>query len=382
MHQILKIFFGLSIVLSAHLAYSNQESTLSEECRVPEWARVIHIPQVHYAQTINFLSDEYAHFIKEVIAKNQVSIIKFIRQNKKGIFLSEGHLHSLDKRHRDLWLKSNDSVDLENLLGNFEAHQDYKKLNEQQQKLIIELGGFFTSFLLGDINYIHQSGIFENEAKAQERLYDYFRSVKQYNNSIDSSENITPSEIERLKQRKEELLFESQGFIFEEREQDLKNHVMGLFDPEESDQKIFFVYGMGHDFSNKFNESYFYQIPPSCVVPEKYTLTNKMHYMLKNVLKLLSLRAESLKADVDSFSYFKGGIQKRKKVVPAEVVVSLRKSCEDNYNDLANYVQREKASESKVFNRVRNIYYPTDKLKGILETIGVSCEIIQAHLIH
>ena len=372
MNWVVKILLNLILVV-VYSAHSKQKVVLSKECEIPQWARIIHIPQIHYTVIVGALAGEYSRFMKQHITHTQFLINQFIRQYPNGIYLEESQTSMRNEKTRAIWLESNNPDFLKNLLEDFSIHKDYEQLDEGEQYALLRLGGLAIAFLSGDIDVVYPSSSVEEQKLTQVKFYHYLKSVVQLYRSPSQMQQMTPSERMSLQKEREEINSNSNEFIFDEREGQLKRHVMELFKPKDSQQKIFFTYGMGHDFSDEFSDEYFYQVPLSCVISRGYLLTEKTQTVLEDIMQLIVLKSKTSESSPYSLRF---GVEKEKP--PLEEILQLRKrACHENYELLNDYVQNENAQNSKVFNKNFEQYYSTEELKIVLDSANEVCKLTQ-----
>ena len=244
---------------------------------IPKEARIVHVPQLHYADgTKDIYPDEYSRFEQEMTIRSQLLIAKVIKENPDAIYISESTFGTFKKNQRDEikigYLDYRISVDqrmVESSMDSNFYNKSYDELKETEKLLLYRVGAPTIMFFLGYIDNLYPSigsgtevtyflGEWEKLHEDMEKAHDIILE----NTSDRDRLYALAKELQIFKVRKNELLYRG-------REQLLEKQVRSL-SSKYPKKKIFFVYGVGHDFAYLFRESSFYRLPHYKAIPQEY----------------------------------------------------------------------------------------------------------------
>ena len=246
-----------TLLFLSHLAFATLCDQVFNEMaihQIPEEARVVHVPQIHYTRSKLNYPPEYDRFYREKTTKIQFSIARIIMNYPDEIYVYEGFLSSIgleEKTHRDhfkFFSQDNRSLinrkTIQESMDLYFYKKNYNELTYKEKELLYKEGAMIILFLLGHIDFVYSS---TKDKKVSEQIHETIREL--------SYKGAPYKEIYPFLYQKRELLLKEQV------EELSKLH---------PDKKIFFIYGLLHDFSYLFDQKYFYRMPHSSILPEEY----------------------------------------------------------------------------------------------------------------
>ena len=318
---------------------------------IPKEARIIHIPQLHYAgDTSNIYPKEYVEFEQEVTIKSQLSLAKTIMDYPNEIHVSEGIMDMLEGDPKKTGIRvSGDAPSLDQKIVESSMDSDfykksYDELTKKEKLLIYKSSVSLLLFFSGNLKAVYPE--IENEKdfkKIMKGIKDVKRDIDDISNSIKhhrkNYEKVVELEMEKLK------LYNKQTFLTKsQREYGLKEQVNSL-SSKYPDKRIFFNYGMAHDFAYLFKEPSFYRLPNSLTVPERY-LSHPEHALLL------------LRSTITKYSLSK----EREEVTPEISLKNMIKDTQEAFDIIMKYVQNKGEKDIGMFCTIENKYLTDDEL--------------------
>ena len=225
----------------------------NDDYGIPEKARVIHIPQIHfYSGLKSRYPSEYLDKIKEYIAHTQLKIAKIIMKYPNHIYIEEGVPDILINREIDSFtyddgkgqrVRINKHYVEKNMRHDF-YQKSYGDLTDKEKDLLYKRGSILLLFFLGHINKIHPPSI------SPEKFRKVMDKIDMKNLDLSNSHTYNLATLAR--------------------ESQLKKHVKSLL-KRHPEKRVFIGYGGGHYLSDVFNSGIFYRIPNHFAYSKKYT---------------------------------------------------------------------------------------------------------------
>ena len=215
------------------------------ECEIPEGKDIIHIPQLHG------LNETTSPFINEKIIYAQFLIGKFILKNRDAHYISEKVIGvALDSDdHREGEKDYKDLVDLM-----FNSSMSYDDLPPSAKDILAHFVNPYDAtyflFQTGHLDTVYPVGAATATFEIQLRIRNLREMLKNKGLS---------------KKRKIEIDTTITYLEMDARERLLKEQVERIR-KQKPNEKIFFVYGNGHDFSDEFEGENFHRVPDSCFI--------------------------------------------------------------------------------------------------------------------
>ena len=266
-----------SKIAMASLACDQVFKKLSADV-IPKEARIIHIPQIHYAGPLTAHLKNYNEFERENIIRTQLLIARVIASYPNEIHISEGPNINLHKKHK--------AIKLEHLNGELQTmskdfikksmdpyfyEKPYNKLTDIEKELIYKHGSALLLLFLDHIDSVY------SPEKSKHLAKWYIQELKSIGQKIEEAVRLVNKNYNNhqtktaLKEEINKLIAKRTTITFFLREKLLKEKVK-LLSSENPDKRIFFVYGIAHDFTYLFKEDPFYRLPNYLSVTEQYLL--------------------------------------------------------------------------------------------------------------
>ena len=329
------MFFKLILIsiLWTSLSYGQ-----SDDYGIPEKARVIHIPQIHfYSGHKSMYPSEYLDKIQESVVRTQLNIAKIIMNHPNHIYIAEeiprtltnneaGSFTFAYENKKGKTIRMNKDYIEKNIRRNF-YKKSYKGLHKGladiEKELIYRVGSIPLLFFLGHIN----------------KVYSATTSPEKFKSIMDKihpkNDDLSDQDVYNLRTLA--------------REAQLKKHVKSLL-KRYPEKKIFIVYGAGHYLSDVFNSKYFYRLPEHFVYPEKYT--ESLHFAMI-LLNRSIFRYHYLKKRYGTLAFD----------IPEEQIIQIRDNFRRVYDILMSYTHGKKPGEiSTYYDPEKNKYLTAEEL--------------------
>ena len=311
-------------------------------CVIPEKARIIHIPQMHSVLNNEYGKDGYSYFLKENIARTQFLIARFILNNKDGLYIDESLNTPLDSNNISEFVDSTTDRML-----TFNPHESYENLTQITKDFLIEFGGGFLLFYKRYLDVLYPS----ISPKDSDRIYSkIFSKQEELDNLIEAGQQ-NNQDGEYILEQLSELakVYQEMGYhIMDEREVLLKDEVMKLM--SNSEEKIFFIYGAAHDFSDEFEGESFHKVPDVCVIPEDFLIHSRFLALLNDayVMKIINENKDLSYDEVISYEKWR----------------EIDSKYQEGIEIIRNHIQGK--NSVGIFNIKKDDYYTMDEIEGIL----------------
>ena len=273
--------------------------------KIPDKAKVIHIPQIHrlpLAMTVFRSLVRDPHSVNESTARTQFSIAKLMMEHKDSIFVSE---HFLDD-------KVTKPGTLSGIIRKYFFHvrpdfykKNFEELTKKEKRALYFLGA---AQVLSVLDHIESVYSYVPEDERNKKWSKIISEKSKENNQTD------------------EILAMSNMF-FDVRELWLKDKVEMLRE-EYPDKKIFFDFGLGHDFSYLFKRGSFYRVPDYVVLPEQF---------LFHPISTLSYSASLILR----YNLFYDNVLSREESVPTKKLEGFKKDFERVHEVLEHYLENK-----------------------------------------
>ena len=350
----MKIFLTF-LIFSAQLSFASAlcDQVFNEMAihQIPEEARVVHVPQIHYTGTELNYPPEYAQFYRENIIRSQLLLARTMMTYTDGIYVSEAITDHLEAIHRDkmkiAYSDSRSVVDQKTVQNGMDPYfykKTYDELTNKEKELLYEQGAAISLFLLGHIDHIYPSvkdserleRILEKIMKITEKMESMNRHMNEY------KDYLKEDYLTEVRKKFEQLYFKKYSLIFQERESLLKEQVEELFTlyPQ---KKIFFIYGINHDSAYLFNKKYFYRLPNYLTVSKKF-------------LDHPDWGLDLLRTTSERFMYLN-----REGMLSEEDMRRMIENYQESYNVLSNYIHNSE-DDMKLFSIQKDRYLTNQEL--------------------